>query len=70
MPMDLIIARTLALLAIAILVAIVARRLAALHGWTGGGGRSTGLQPIDTGIAPTHDIIFDVSLPPLLFELH
>lgn len=67
--MDLIIARTLALLVIAILVAIVARRLSLPY--TVGlvaAGAALAFSRYDTGIALTHDIIFDVILPPLLFE--
>lgn len=69
MPMDLVIARTLALLVIAILVAIVARRLSLPY--TVGlvaAGAALALSRYDTGIALTHDIIFDAILPPLLFE--
>lgn len=69
MPMDLVIARTLALLVIAILVAIVARRLSLPY--TVGlvaAGAALAFSRYDTGIALTHDIIFDAILPPLLFE--
>jgi CPA1 family monovalent cation:H+ antiporter len=67
--MDLIIARELALLVIAILVAIVARRLSLPY--TVGlvaAGAALAFSRYDTGIALTHDIIFDLILPPLLFE--
>src|SRR5690242_11760287 len=67
--MDLIIARTLGLLVVAILVAIVARRLSLPY--TVGlvaAGAALALSHFDSNIALTHDIIFDVILPPLLFE--
>jgi CPA1 family monovalent cation:H+ antiporter len=67
--MDLIIARTLGLLVVAILVAIIARRLALPY--TVGlvvAGVALSLSRFDSGITLTHDIIFDVILPPLLFE--
>ena len=54
---------------IAILVAIVARRLALPY--TVGlvaAGAGLALSRIDFGIALTHDIIFGLILPPLLFE--
>jgi CPA1 family monovalent cation:H+ antiporter len=69
MPVDAIIAGTLALLVIAILVAVAARRLALPY--TVGlvvAGMGLALARYDTGIRLTHDIIFDVILPPLLFE--
>ena len=67
--MDLIIARMLALLVVAIVVAIVARRLALPY--TVGlvvAGAALALSRFDIGIVLTRDIIFDVILPPLLFE--
>jgi len=67
--MDVVIARTLALLVVAILVAIVARRLSLPY--TVGlvlAGIALTLSRFDSGVALTHDIIFDVILPPLLFE--
>ena len=67
--MDLIIARTLALLLVATLVAIVARRVRLPY--TVGlilAGAALTFGRIDTGVTLTHDIIFDVILPPLLFE--
>ncbi len=67
--MDLVIAGTLSLLVIAILVAIAARRLSLPY--TVGlviAGIVLALAHVHTGIRLTHDIIFDVILPPLLFE--
>ena len=64
--MDLIIARTLALLLVATLVAIVARRVRLPY--TVGlilAGAALTFGRIDTGVTLTHDIIFDVILPPL-----
>ena len=67
--MDLIIARLLGLLIVAILVAIVARRLALPY--TVGlvtAGAALAISRFDSGVTLTRDIIFDVILPPLLFE--
>lgn len=67
--MDFIIGHTLGLLTIAILVAIVARRLSLPY--TVGlviTGIGLALSRWDIGIRLTHDVIFDVILPPLLFE--
>jgi CPA1 family monovalent cation:H+ antiporter len=67
--MDVLIAGTLGLLIVAILVAILARRLALPY--TVGlvvAGAGLALSRIDFGIALTHDIIFELILPPLLFE--
>jgi CPA1 family monovalent cation:H+ antiporter len=67
--MNLVISRTLGLLVVAILVAIIARRLRLPY--TVGlvfAGTVLAFSHIDTGIRLTHDIIFDVILPPLLFE--
>lgn len=67
--MDLILVRTMFLLAVAILVAIAARRLALPY--TVGlviAGICMALARMDSGIALTHELIFDVILPPLLFE--
>jgi CPA1 family monovalent cation:H+ antiporter len=67
--MDIVIARTLALLVVAILVAIAARRLSLPY--TVGlvlAGIALTVSRFDSGVALTHDIIFDVILPPLLFE--
>jgi len=67
--MDLVIAGTLSLLVIAILVAIAARRLSLPY--TVGlviSGIVLALAHVHTGIRLTHDIIFEVILPPLLFE--
>jgi len=67
--MDIVIARTLALLVVAILVAIAARRLSLPY--TVGlvlAGIALTLSRFESGVALTHDIIFDVILPPLLFE--
>lgn len=67
--MDLVIGRTLALMVVAIFVAILARRLSLPY--TVGlvlAGAVLAFSRYDTGIRLTHDIIFDVILPPLLFE--
>ncbi|MEO6025229.1 MAG: sodium:proton antiporter [Burkholderiales bacterium] len=67
--MDIVISRTLALLVVAILVAIAARRLSLPY--TVGlvlAGIALTFSRFDSGVALTHDIIFDVILPPLLFE--
>jgi monovalent cation:H+ antiporter, CPA1 family len=67
--MDLLIGKTIGLLVVAILVAIAARRLRLPY--TVGlvvAGMSLAISHIDLGISLTHDIIFDVILPPLLFE--
>src|ERR1700753_898213 len=67
--MDLVIAQTLGLLVVAILVAIVPRRLRLRY--TVGlvfAGATLALGHFDTGVRLTRDIIFDVILPPLLFE--
>ena len=67
--MDITLTRTIGYLAVAILVAIIARRahLPYTVGLviTGIGLAVTGLE---TGVMLTHDFIFDVILPPLLFE--
>ncbi|MGD0142835.1 MAG: cation:proton antiporter, partial [Rhizomicrobium sp.] len=68
-PMDLILARTISLLVVAILVAIVARRLSLPY--TIGlviAGIGLALAHFETGLVLTHDFIFDIILPPLLFE--
>jgi len=67
--MDILIGQTLALMVIAILVAIVARRLSLPY--TVGlvlAGAALAVSRYDTGIQLTHDIIFNLILPPLLFE--
>jgi len=67
--MDAVIVGTLGLLIVAILVAIVARRLALPY--TVGlvaAGAALAFSRIDFGITLTHDIIFELILPPLLFE--
>lgn len=67
--MDILIAGSLGLLIVAILVAIVARRLKLPY--TVGlvaAGAGLALSRVDFGIALTHDIIFELILPPLLFE--
>jgi CPA1 family monovalent cation:H+ antiporter len=67
--MEHLIARPLGLLVIAILVAIIARRLRLPY--TVGlvlAGVALALTRYDSGIRLTHDIIFDLILPPLLFE--
>ncbi len=67
--MDAIIYRTLALTVIAAVVAIAARRLRLPY--TVGlvlSGAMLSVFPINTGIVLTHDLVFDLLLPPLLFE--
>src|SRR6516225_5191478 len=67
--MDVLIIRALALLGLAILVALAARRLRLPY--TVGlvfAGAALAAFRVDTGLALTHDLIFDVVLPPLLFE--
>jgi CPA1 family monovalent cation:H+ antiporter len=67
--MDLILSHTVALLVVAILVAIVARRLRLPY--TVGlviAGIGLALMRVETEVTLTHDFIFDLILPPLLFE--
>ena len=67
--MDVLLFRALSLLGLAILVALAARRLRLPY--TVGlvlAGAALALFRVDAGLALTHDLIFDVVLPPLLFE--
>jgi CPA1 family monovalent cation:H+ antiporter len=67
--MDLFIAELTALLGVAILVAILARRMRLPY--TVGlvvAGVGLAAARLETGAALTHDLIFDLILPPLLFE--
>jgi CPA1 family monovalent cation:H+ antiporter len=67
--MESLIGRTIALLALAMLVAIVARRLRLPY--TVGlvvTGFALALSRLDVGLALTHEVVFDLILPPLLFE--
>jgi CPA1 family monovalent cation:H+ antiporter len=67
--MDIALTRTVSLLGVAILVAIIARRLRLPY--TVGlviTGIGLAVVRLDTGAMLTHDFIFDVVLPPLLFE--
>ena len=67
--MDILIGRTIELLAIAIVVAIVARRLKLPY--TVGlvlTGLALALMRFDAGFILTREVIFDAILPPLLFE--
>jgi CPA1 family monovalent cation:H+ antiporter len=67
--MELLIARTVALLGLAMVVAIVARRLRLPY--TVGlvlTGVALALARVDVGLALTHEVVFDLILPPLLFE--
>jgi Na+:H+ antiporter len=67
--MDVLIFRALGLLGLAILVALAARRLRLPY--TVGlvlAGAALALTRSHAGLALTHDLIFDVVLPPLLFE--
>ena len=67
--MDVLLVRALALLGLAILVALAARRLRLPYtvGLVLAGAALAGFR-INAGLALTHDLIFDVVLPPLLFE--
>ena len=67
--MDVLVFRALALLGLAILVALAARRLRLPY--TVGlvlAGAALAATRSQAGLALTHDLIFDVVLPPLLFE--
>src|SRR5277367_4680683 len=67
--MDVLLFRALALLGLAILVALAARRLHLPY--TVGlvlAGAALAATRSQAGLALTHDLIFDVVLPPLLFE--
>ena len=67
--MDVLLFRALSLLGLAILVALAARRLRLPY--TVGlvlAGAALALTRSNAGLALTHDLIFDVVLPPLLFE--
>lgn len=67
--MEFFVSRTIALLGVAIVVAIIARRLHLPY--TVGlvlTGLGLALLRVDVGVGLTHEIIFDVILPPLLFE--
>jgi len=67
--MGLLIAKSLGLLVVAVVVAILARRLRLPY--TVGlvvAGMTLAFSRIDLGISLTHDIVFDLILPPLLFE--
>jgi len=67
--MDIALTRTVSLLGVAIIVAIIARRMRLPY--TVGlviTGIGLAVARLDTGAMLTHDFIFDVILPPLLFE--
>ncbi len=67
--MDVVVNNTIALLVAAIAVALIARRLALPY--TVGlviAGIALALARVNTGVVLTHDLIFSVILPPLLFE--
>ena len=67
--MDVLLFRALGLFGLAILVALAARRLRLPY--TVGlvlAGAGLALFRVNAGLALTHDLIFDVVLPPLLFE--
>ena len=67
--MELLLGRTIALLGVAMIVAILARRLRLPY--TVGlvlTGLGLALARVDVGLTLTHDVIFDLILPPLLFE--
>ncbi|HKN31530.1 MAG TPA: sodium:proton antiporter [Roseiarcus sp.] len=67
--MDELLIRALGLLGLAILVALAARRLRLPYtvGLVLAGAALAGFR-VNAGLALTHDLIFDVVLPPLLFE--
>jgi CPA1 family monovalent cation:H+ antiporter len=67
--MDELLIRALSLLGLAILVALAARRLRLPYtvGLVLAGAALAGFR-VNTGLALTHDLIFDGVLPPLLFE--
>ncbi|MGA7383152.1 MAG: cation:proton antiporter [Methylocella sp.] len=67
--MDIILSHTVGLLVMAILIAIIVRRIHLPY--TVGlvvAGIGVTLSHIEAGVVLTHDIIFDAILPPLLFE--
>jgi len=67
--MEFLLGRTIALLGVAMIVAILARRLRLPY--TVGlvlTGLGLALARVDVGVTLTHDVIFDLILPPLLFE--
>jgi CPA1 family monovalent cation:H+ antiporter len=67
--MELVVGKAIALLGLAMVVAILARRLRLPY--TVGlvlSGLALALARVDAGVTLTHDVIFDVILPPLLFE--
>jgi CPA1 family monovalent cation:H+ antiporter len=67
--MEFFVTRTIGLLGVAIVVAILARRLRLPY--TVGlvlTGLALALLRLEVGVALTHDVIFDLILPPLLFE--
>ena len=67
--MEFLVARTVALLGLAMIVAIFARRLRLPY--TVGlvlTGLGLAFARVDVGLELTHDVIFDLILPPLLFE--
>jgi Sodium/hydrogen exchanger family len=67
--MDIALGHTISLLGVAILVAMLARRLSLPY--TVGlvvTGIGLAVTRLETGAMLTHDFIFDVILPPLLFE--
>src|SRR6266404_6523530 len=63
--MDTGLTHTISFLGVAIVVAIIARRMRLPYTGTGIGLAVAGLE---TGAMLTHDFIFEVILPPLLFE--
>jgi CPA1 family monovalent cation:H+ antiporter len=67
--MDVVLARTIGLLVVAILVAIAARRLRLPYAvGLVIAGMTLALSRVNFGLPLTHDMIFDLILPPLLFE--
>jgi CPA1 family monovalent cation:H+ antiporter len=67
--MEIIAGKAVSLMVVAIIVALIARRLALPY--TVGlviAGIAIALTRVNTGLVLTHDFVFDVILPPLLFE--
>ncbi|MGC2317081.1 MAG: cation:proton antiporter, partial [Bradyrhizobium sp.] len=67
--MDTVLTHTIGFLGVAIIVAIIARRMRLPY--TVGlvfAGQGLALAGLGTGLMLTHDFIFEVILPPLLFE--
>ena len=67
--MESLVARIVALLGLAMVVAIVgAAAASAVYGGAGLSGLALAFSRVDAGVTLTHDVVFDLILPPLLFE--